>query len=152
MLCMISLPVLDQVVYFYIALNVKDMRVHYCSVLFIFLILFIGIFALILTILRFYVSTRVRNWFSSHVAYSFCALGFVPCTNDTLRLVNGYKKYTGRLEICINGVWSTVCNDSWTNTNTQVACRQLGYPSTSKFIVKACYCSELTLSKNCMVY
>lgn len=31
----------------------------------------------------------------------------------------------GRLEICINNAWGTVCNDSFRQPDAQVACNQL---------------------------
>jgi hypothetical protein len=38
---------------------------------------------------------------------------------------------SGRLEICINQRWSGICKQGWTNANSAVACRQLGYSSTN---------------------
>lgn len=45
-------------------------------------------------------------------------------------MVNGYSTNGGTLEICINGVWGTICFFLWYENNAQVACRQLGYSYT----------------------
>jgi len=49
------------------------------------------------------------------------------CTSNTLRLVNGTMNDTmqtldGRLEICINNAWGTICSNSFRLVDAEVAC------------------------------
>ncbi|XP_035856878.1 neurotrypsin isoform X3 [Sander lucioperca] len=50
-----------------------------------------------------------------------------PITDGSVRLVGGTSSYEGRLEVFYRGQWGTVCDDGWTDSNTQVVCRELGY-------------------------
>nr|XP_044998478.1 neurotrypsin isoform X2 [Jaculus jaculus] len=51
----------------------------------------------------------------------------VPLTDGVIRLAGGKGSHEGRLEIYYLGQWGTVCDDGWTEMNTYVACRQLGF-------------------------
>ena len=42
-------------------------------------------------------------------------------------LVDGSNPLEGRVEICLNRAWGTICNNSFSNDDATVVCRQLGY-------------------------
>ena len=66
---------------------------------------------------------------------SLCMLHVAPVCNDNdIRLVGTDTPTQGRLEVCLYGVWGSVCDDQWTERNSEVVCRQLGYENSGKLI------------------
>ena len=44
-----------------------------------------------------------------------------------MRLSGSTVKYAGRVEICIERRWTSLCDQSWDLKDAQVVCKQLGY-------------------------
>lgn len=49
------------------------------------------------------------------------------CNNGDVRLSGGSSLLVGRVEVCVNRTWGTVCGDLWSDVHASVVCRQLGH-------------------------
>ena len=56
------------------------------------------------------------------------ATKFSNCTDSAIRLVGGNSSNQGRLEVCMNSAWGSVCDSAgvFTSDEAKVVCRQLG--------------------------
>ena len=56
-----------------------------------------------------------------------------PCNDTDVRLLFGQAGNEGTVQLCTDGVWGTVCDDSWDARDAQVVCRQLGLQSEGRY-------------------
>ncbi len=51
-----------------------------------------------------------------------------PCTKlGEIRLAGSTNEGEGRVEVCLDGYWGTVCDNNWDLTDAGVVCEQLGF-------------------------
>ena len=54
------------------------------------------------------------------------------CTSGDVRLAgSGSSSTQGRVELCHNNQWGTICDNGWGNSDAEVICKQLKYNNSS---------------------
>ena len=65
----------------------------------------------------------------------YSLLANAQCGDKKIRLIGGRLEIEGRVEVCLNGQWSTVCDSVWGSKHARVACRELGYSEDSELLM-----------------
>ena len=68
-----------------------------------------------------------------HIVMLYSISSVEECNNTDIRLSDGASEFEVRVEVCISGVWGTVCDDFWDANDAAVVCRQLGYSFEGEF-------------------
>jgi deleted-in-malignant-brain-tumors protein 1 len=68
------------------------------------------------------------------------------CEKDAVRLVGGHTVKEGRVQVCYDGEWHSVCGDRWSDVGAEVdvVCSVLGYSSELSQKITS-YCSQNNL-------
>ena len=103
-----------------LALDIKNVEFPYC---------------LIITAVNFQNDSNdysVMWFFLLHAVFASANTSdeFTSCRSGAARLTGLGSSRVGRLEVCVNNTWGTVCNSletAWMMRNSAVACKMLGY-------------------------
>ena len=71
----------------------------------------------------------------------------IDCSEGAIRLVGGASKYDGRVEVCINKIWGTVCAGGTTPSDAQKICTSRGFSDQGekvvcKILIRTCFGQE----------
>ena len=68
----------------------------------------------------------------THTIYTHSLLIDSLCSQGDIRLAGGTQEHSGRVEICLENKWQTVCDDEWDSEDAMVTCRQIGHETYGK--------------------
>ena len=82
---------------------------------------------------------------SFYVLHMFSISVDILCTDGAVRLVGGVSKYNGRVEVCINKIWGTVCARGATSSDAQQICKSRGFGEQGEKVFVKSYVHKIML-------
>lgn len=72
------------------------------------------------------------------------------CINGDIKLSGSGYSSVGMINVCVNGVWGTICNTGFDDADASVACAQLGFSRYGNY----CFTCALStfLTGRCFAY
>ena len=70
------------------------------------------------------VHKKVSNICSANTNGVGASTPFADCADGDVRLVGGSNVLEGRVEVCYNNAWGTICSDGFGTQDAEVICRQ----------------------------
>ena len=95
---------------------------------------------LVLTAVMSVYSVKVRSLVKVYLLYVckcmhiYIMLCTEACVSGTVRLAGSSFVNQGRVDVCVNSTWGTICTDYWDNNDASVVCNQLGYHGTGNVL------------------
>ena len=84
-----------------------------------------------LTNLNVYMFHCIHNLHVSHQS-TLLHICVGPCYDGEIRLEGANYDHEGRVQICYDNTWGTVCDVNWGINEATVVCTQLGFLSTGR--------------------
>ena len=81
-------------------------------------------------------STSYRDYAVAGVICQGNTTSETECSSGDLRLVGGGSESDGRVEVCVDGFWGTVCDQNWSQREAITVCRQAGLPSSGTYVMQ----------------
>ena len=79
---------------------------------------------------------------TSYSALIMCTYTYyagIVCYDGDVRLVGGRQPNEGRVEVCFNETWGTVCDYinrwDWNTSEADIVCKQLGYAAAGEKVL-----------------
>ena len=74
-----------------------------------------------------YLTCSIRDVYFSINKIGALHFRYIDCLTGSVQLVNGETNNEGRLEVCMNNQWGTICGNNFDFIDGRVVCKQLGF-------------------------